>query len=98
LTLDVIAHGTPLLYPASMRVVGVAPVRVVGGGIWAYLTDPIFLLEPLFLGATSVHWILGRRMASYVQRLVLAMTMCVLLLSTGVFASLLPVLQGLLNR
>jgi len=57
LVLDVVAHGTPLLYPASMVVIGAAPARVVQGGVQAYLTDPIFLLEPLRLGAAAVHWL-----------------------------------------
>jgi len=61
LALDVIAHGTPLLYPVSMVMVGAAPARVVQGGVQAYLTDPIFLLEPLLLGAAAVYGLLDRR-------------------------------------
>lgn len=60
LLLDVIAHGTPLLYPVSIVVFGVAPERVVEGGIWAYLTDPVFLLEPLLFSIALVHWIYRR--------------------------------------
>ncbi|HXV42425.1 MAG TPA: metal-dependent hydrolase [Anaerolineae bacterium] len=58
LALDVIAHGTPLFYPISLTMVGAAPVRVVEGGFWTYVTDPIFLLEPLLLTLAAVHWIL----------------------------------------
>ena len=47
LVLDVIAHGTPLVYPYSLIMIGLPPTRVVEGGIWAYLTDPIFIFEPL---------------------------------------------------
>lgn len=58
LLLDVIAHGTPLLYPVSMVIFGAPPTRVVEGGIWAYLTDPIFLLEPFLLTLMAIHWIM----------------------------------------
>jgi hypothetical protein len=57
LSLDVIVHGTPLFYPISLTMVGAAPLRVVEGGFWAYVTDPIFLLEPLLLTLATVHWI-----------------------------------------
>ena len=50
LILDMIAHNTPLFYPVSMRMVGIAPERVVEGGIGAYLTHPVVLLEPLLIG------------------------------------------------
>jgi len=59
LALDIIAHGTPLLYPVSMVMIGIAPARVVEGGVWAYLTDPIFLLEPSAMTLAFVHWILS---------------------------------------
>ncbi|MCQ3977827.1 MAG: hypothetical protein DPW09_30745 [Anaerolineae bacterium] len=58
LVLDVIAHGTPLFYPISLMMVGAAPYRVVEGGFWAYVTDPIFLLEPLLLTLAAVHLVL----------------------------------------
>ena len=93
LALDVTAHGTPLLYPASMMVFGVAPARVVQGGVWAYLTDPIFLLEPLLLGATVAHWTLRRHTEPRTRKLVLAMTICGALLFAGAFMVLLPALQ-----
>lgn len=56
LALDMIAHNTPLLYPFSMCMFGIAPDRVVEGGISAYLTDPIFLLEPLLFLFAFAHW------------------------------------------
>ena len=49
LILDMIAHNTPLFYPVSMQMVGIAPERVVEGGIVAYLTHPVVLLEPLLI-------------------------------------------------
>ena len=60
LILDVIAHNTPLLYPFSMTMFGMPPARVVEGGILAYLTDPIFLLEPLASILVVWHWMLQR--------------------------------------
>ena len=56
LVLDMIAHNTPLLYPFSMRTFGVAPASVVEGGIGAYLTNPVFLLEPLLFLCAFVYW------------------------------------------
>lgn len=56
LALDMIAHNTPLLYPLSIRMFGIAPTRVVEGGIRAYLTDPIFLFEPLLFLFAFAHW------------------------------------------
>jgi membrane-bound metal-dependent hydrolase YbcI (DUF457 family) len=53
--LDVVAHGTPLLYPLSMAAFGGPSRWVVEGGVMAYLTDPLFLLEPLLLCAAAVH-------------------------------------------
>ena len=40
-----------------MHVFGLAPRRVIDGGLPAYLTDPLFLLEPLLVGAALIHWI-----------------------------------------
>jgi membrane-bound metal-dependent hydrolase YbcI (DUF457 family) len=53
--LDVVAHGTPLLYPLSMAVFGGLSRWVVEGGVVAYLTDPLFLLEPLLLCGAATH-------------------------------------------
>lgn len=55
LVLDVIAHGTPLFYPLSMVMVGWPPQQVTDGGLWGYLTHPIFLLEPLLLTTVVLH-------------------------------------------
>jgi hypothetical protein len=57
LALDVIAHSTPLLYPISLTMFGNPPQRVLEGGLWAYLTDPIFLIEPFLVGGAVAHWI-----------------------------------------
>jgi hypothetical protein len=94
LALDVIAHGTPLLYPVSMTVFGIAPARVVEGGVWAYLTDPIFLFEPLLLCIAIVHWLSGQQMVPRVQKLGIVVTIGGLLLFVGTFVALLPILQS----
>jgi hypothetical protein len=56
LVLDVISHGTPLFYPVSSVMIGEAPPRVLQGGFWYYITDPIFLLEPLLFMSAGIHW------------------------------------------
>lgn len=94
LTLDAITHGTPLLYPISMKVFGIAPDRVIEGGIWAYLTDPIFLLEPILFSIAIVHWVLHWNIVPWFQRLILATAIGGLILFTVTFVLLLPELQG----
>ncbi len=74
LLLDIVAHGTPLLYPVSMMIFGIAPARVVEGGFSAYITDPIFLLEPLFFGLAIIHWAHHRNIAPRFKKLILATT------------------------
>jgi hypothetical protein len=61
LALDVVAHNTPLFYPLSLAMIGIAPARIVEGGVWAYLTDPFFLGEPLLLTLVAVHWALTHK-------------------------------------
>src|SRR5690606_16252399 len=55
LCLDVIVHGTPLLYPFSLIMFGYPPQQVVDGGLVGYLTHPIFLLEPFLIGIAVFH-------------------------------------------
>ncbi len=94
LALDVIAHGTPLLYPLSMMIFGAAPRRVVEGGFWAYLTDPIFLLEPLFLGVAVIYWTEHQPILSARQRKGLRLVVIVgTVLFVGAFVLCLPMLQ-----
>ena len=73
LALDVIAHSTPLLYPLSLRMFGMPPTRVVEGGIWAYVTDPIFLLEPLGLTLLVWHWVSHQNLTRRVRTVMLAL-------------------------
>jgi len=93
LLLDVVAHGTPLLYPVSMTVFGIAPRRVVVGGVWAYLTDPVFLAEPLLFGVGIVYWACHRPMRSERKRWIVGLTAIGVILFALVFALALPWLQ-----
>lgn len=56
LLLDVIVHGTPLLYPLSLQMFGWPPRQIVEQGVRGYVTHPLFLLEPLLLGTAVWHW------------------------------------------
>lgn len=91
--LDMIAHSTPMLYPFSMTMFGVPPARVVEGGIGAYLTDPIFLLEPFLLALAAAHWLCTQSRRQSMRRTGLVMLTAGLGVFTVVFLCLLPVLQ-----
>lgn len=94
LILDLVAHGTPLFYPVSLIGFGIAPQRVVDGGVWAYLTDPIFLLEPLLIGIAVCHWICRRESLSLkTRKLFSAVVVCGVLAFVLAFVAFLPVLQ-----
>jgi len=93
LALDVIAHGTPLLYPVSMAMFGIASARVIQGGIWAYLTDPIFLLESLLFGIAGVHWICRQNAPRRFKRWMIVVIIGGLSLFSIIFALILPNLQ-----
>ncbi|MFZ1770922.1 MAG: hypothetical protein WAU00_17075 [Caldilinea sp.] len=94
LLLDVIAHGTPLFYPFSRAMIGFPPPRVVEGGLWAYLTDPIFLLEPLLFGLAALHWLVRKAMPRRRKRIALATLSIMLLLVFISYWAWLPVLQN----
>ena len=94
LALDVISHGTPLLYPVLLVMFGFPPERVVVGGFWAYLTDPIFLLEPFLLTLAAVHWTLSQKPTRRVRALTLIVLTVGLVLFTVAFLLLLPALQS----
>jgi hypothetical protein len=97
LLLDLISHGTPLLYPASLAMFGIPPSRVVQGGLWAYVTDPIFLFEPCLLGFGAMHWIRHHVHNQQAQR------MCLVVLTVGLgifivsFVLLLPGFRGAIS-
>ena len=94
LLLDVIVHGTPLFYPFSRAMIGFPPPRVVEGGLWAYLTDPIFLLEPLLFGLAALHWLVRKAMPRRRKRIALATLSIMLLLVFISYWAWLPVLQN----
>lgn len=94
LVLDVISHGTPLLYPISLTMFGFPPERVVEGGFWAYLTDPIFLLEPFLLILAAVHWTLRRKPTPRIRTLTLIVLTSGFVLFAVAFLLLLPMLQS----
>ncbi|MBN2389635.1 MAG: metal-dependent hydrolase [Anaerolineae bacterium] len=94
LVLDLVAHGTPLFYPVSMIGFGIAPQRVVEGGVWAYLTDPIFLLEPLLIGIAVCHWICHRESVPLkIRKLLSIVVACGILAFALAFVVFLPGLQ-----
>ena len=93
LVLDVVAHGTPLFYPVSMYFVSIAPGRVVEGGVLAYLTDPIFLLEPALFAAAVVHWVCHQRIRLERRRQIVILIVGGLLGYGVVFLVVLPWLQ-----
>jgi len=77
-----------------MMMFGIAPARVVEGGFWAYVTDPIFLLEPLLFSTAIIHWVHHQNMAPRFERLILATTISGVVLFMVAFALLLPNLQS----
>lgn len=93
LLLDVIAHGTPLLYPFSMTMFGIPPKRVVEGGVWAYLTDPIFLFEPCLLTLAAIHWAKHHLRDQRIRRSILVILVTGLSAFIVGFLLLLPILQ-----
>lgn len=56
LTLDVIAHNTPLFYPLSNTMIGNAPAQITNGGIFDYVRHPLFLLEPVLIMLGIYFW------------------------------------------
>jgi membrane-bound metal-dependent hydrolase YbcI (DUF457 family) len=98
LALDVISHGTPLLYPLSMAVFGGAPARVIEGGLWTYVTDPLFLLEPILITLAVRHWILNRTLKMRSKRLLLGGLGSALVLFALAFLLLLPTLQMIVTK
>jgi len=46
---------------------GSPPDRVVQGGLQGYLTDPIFLLEPLLIGLVALHWTSQRLLSTWTR-------------------------------
>ncbi len=95
LFLDVVSHGTPLFYPLSLHMIGVASPRVLNGGFWAYITDPIFLAEPVLLVLAIGHWISRQTTNPQVKQFALSGLMAALVIFTTLFLWFLPMLQAL---
>ena len=95
LVLDMVSHGTPLLYPISLELLGIPSQRVVEGGLKAYLTDPILLLEALLLTLMAVHWTVSKSVNLWVRVLASALLLSGLVLFIATFIYLLPTLQTL---
>lgn len=95
LMLDVLSHGTPLLYPLSLHMFGAPSPRVLEGGFWAYVTDPIFLVEPFLIAIAIAHWILSRNSTLRVKKLALFCLAGGWAVFTVTFLLLLPTLQGI---
>ncbi len=91
--LDVVAHSTPIFYPLSTIMVGAPSSRVLAGGVVGYLTDPIFLWEPLLITLAAVHWVGGRGLRPGTKRAVQVAITGAALLFVILFLSLLPGLQ-----
>lgn len=98
LLLDVISHGTPLFYPFSLLVFGWPPQRVVEGGLWAYLTDPIFLFEPFLLGTAVIHWVWHNVALKQVRALSITVIIGFLMLFIAGYLYSLPSLQNMASR
>ncbi|MCZ7546587.1 MAG: metal-dependent hydrolase [Anaerolineae bacterium] len=95
LILDILSHGTPLLYPLSLHMFGAPSTRVLEGGFWAYASDPIFLAEPFLLAVAAAHVVTHRRLASRTQKLALVGLASGLAVMTILFLLLLPTLQNM---
>lgn len=93
LLLDAISHGTPLFYPLSLYMFGAPSPRVLEGGFWAYISDPIFLSEPLLIGAAAAHWISHTVAGPGRKRLALLFLGLGMLILSVSFLYLLPTLQ-----
>jgi hypothetical protein len=95
LVLDAVSHGTPLLYPVSLHMFGAPSIRVLEGGFWAYITDPIFLTEPFLLALVAAHWTVSRKPAPRVKKLALFGLIGGVTIFTVTFLLLLPTLQSI---
>lgn len=98
LLLDVIAHSTPLFYPLSLRMIGFPPARIVEGGVLAYISDPLFLCEPVLLSLVMLHWIRQHVHTQPVRQLSQVTIIASLAIFAISFLAWLPVLQEIVTR
>ena len=97
LVLDVVSHSTPLFYPLSLYMVGAPPMRVLQGGALGYITDPIFLAEPVLLALPAAHWIISRQPTPQVMKLALLGLVGGVIVFAAIFLLLLPTLQSIIT-
>ncbi len=96
LFLDMISHGTALLYPFSTQIIGFPwSSRVLGHGMTAYITDPIFLLEVLLITAAIAHWITTWDAATTFKKAALSVLASGFVLFNVAFLVFLPTLQNI---
>lgn len=67
--LNVVAHGTSLLYSPSMHGFGSSWLRMLERGLIPYLKDPVFLLEPFLIGLAVARWLTRRDLFSGMARM-----------------------------
>lgn len=96
LFLDTISHGTTLLYPFSLHVF-VFPwsIRVLEGGLVAYMTDPIFLMEVLLITIAVAHWITTWGAAPTLKKAALLTLASGFVIFSIIFWISLPILQNI---
>jgi hypothetical protein len=94
LVLDMVVHRTPLFYPLSDVMMGYAPARVYEGGLFYYLTDPIFLLEPLLFAVAACHWLVVHTEKGKRRVLGLVGIVSAFMLGSLAFLLALPMLQN----
>jgi hypothetical protein len=84
------------MYPLSLQMFGAPSSRVLEGGLWAYLTDPIFLLEPFLITLAAGHWIVqyGQATPQFKKRVLVGLAGG-LAVFTFAFLLLLPALRQL---
>jgi hypothetical protein len=85
LALDIIAHGTPLFYPLSMSIVGAPSAHVVQGGLRGYLTDPIFLFEPLLIALAALYRIKEHFPSGIIRMMVSGLVICSVIAFSALF-------------
>lgn len=74
--------------------IGEAPQRVLQGGFWYYITDPIFLLEPLLFMLTGIHWAFSSGFSIRTRIIVAVVFINIFITFTSAFLITLPMLQN----
>ena len=97
LVLDVIAHNTPLFYPLTLQMIGNAPQRIVDGGLRAYITDPLLILEFVLLAAMVLDIITHLPYSSNSRRRLAISVISLTIVVAVLFVALLPTLRTMLN-